>query len=160
MTLRLVAVAVAAGLLVLGPSCSSEDEPADTQPQARRSSVWPGPGIRPRAGRNAVAKFNEYLESQPVWGRSPLHVAVAYLGAFDPEAATTSVVVRRNAEGARRAVVSVTLDGLLDDSVRSVRYVLTLRRLGQRGWRLLSVSRTQRCAHGRGHQAFTPAPCF
>ena len=65
----------------------------------------------------------------------------------------------RPAEGSGPTTVTVTLDGLLDDSVRAQRFVLVLSQNDDGEWRLDSAATAQRCQPGRGHQAFSPEPC-
>jgi hypothetical protein len=89
---------------------------------------------------------------------SPEAVAADYLHLDEQRGATTSLVTRQGPEGGDRATVTATLDGLLDDSVAAVRYVLVVVR-DDDGWRLVSARRTQRCRAGRGHTAFSAAPC-
>ena len=107
-----------------------------------------------------VARFNDYVESSDAaWTRSPLLMAIEFLDVAIPEAARTSIDLERSGEGEDEASVTVTLDGLLDDSVRSVRTVLALERQADETWRLRSARREQRCWPERGHEEWSPAPC-
>lgn len=108
-----------------------------------------------------VSGFNAFLERvQPEAASSPLGAAAEFLRLDRATAQTTSLVSRRNGEGGGPATVIVTVDRLADDSVRAMRYVLELAPRDDGTWRLRSVSRTQRCWPRRGHQSFSPAPCF
>jgi hypothetical protein len=71
---------------------------------------------------------------------------------------TTSIVARSGPEGMGPAVVTATLDGLPDDSVRAERWTLTF--APEDGtYRLAEARRTQRCWPNRGHQEFGPQRC-
>jgi hypothetical protein len=55
--------------------------------------------------------------------------------------------------------VTVTLDGLLDDSVRAERWLLVFE--PENGtYNLTSAVRTLRCQPGRGHDDFSAEPCL
>jgi len=113
---------------------------------------WAGPPPAAADGAVSVAGFG-------VAARSPLDTAAAFLRLDEREAATTTLVSRTGAEGGALATVTATFDGLLDDSVRAERYVLELERADDGTWHLVSAALGRRCQAGRGHQAFTPAPC-
>lgn len=64
------------------------------------------------------------------------------------------------------AVVTATLDGYLDDSVRGERFVLKFSRKpctdcasGMSGWWLWNMEVTHRCYRGRGHETFGKDLC-
>ena len=64
------------------------------------------------------------------------------------------------------ALVTVTLDGYLDDSVRGERFELKFSRkacddcdTGMSGWWLYSLSATVRCYEGRGHTDYSAEVC-
>jgi hypothetical protein len=120
---------------------------------------WPGPDVPSPDGRLEVASFNEHLSGGGSESDgSPLALATEYLRLEDTSAATTTVVVSAAAEGRGPSRVAVTLDRLLDDSVRALRYELALERTPD-GWRLRSATVAQRCWPGRGHTRFSPEPC-
>ncbi|MGH2573287.1 MAG: hypothetical protein ACRDGU_07390 [Actinomycetota bacterium] len=139
-------------------------EPSATlEPTDSGRPLWDGFPPPEASGEISVAEFNEFLEaSDPASIRSALREALVFLypGGSDPEAATTSLVLESNPETGQEAVVTVTADGLLDDSVRAVRYELVFERQADGTWRLSSASWAQRCAPRRGHQDFTPELCI
>jgi hypothetical protein len=92
------------------------------------------------------------------WERSPVLVAGEFVRLDERDVSRATVVADAGPEAGGPAIVTVTLDGLLDDSVAAERYVLRLRREG-RTWTLESATWALRCQAGRGHQAFTPEPC-
>jgi hypothetical protein len=67
-----------------------------------------------------------------------------------------SVQTRTAPEGS--SPVTVTIGGLLDDSVESVRLTFALTADGER-WTVSEARWAQRCRPGRGHRDFSPAAC-
>jgi hypothetical protein len=114
-------------------------------------SEWPGPVQAAADGSVSVEGFDETAAS-------PEALTSAFLRLDEQRAARVSVVTSTRSEGAARATVVATLDGLLDDSVEAVRYVLAVSAADD-GWRIESARRTQRCRAGRGHRGFSAAPC-
>jgi hypothetical protein len=121
---------------------------------------WPGPPPPGAGGELAVEGFDDYLDEHPEYAAAPVVAATRFLRLDSVEAATTSVVARASAEGAGSATVTVTLDGLFDDSVRAERFVLDSEQEDDDTWRLMSGDASRRCQPGRGHQRFTPARCL
>jgi hypothetical protein len=162
---RILAVSLAALVTSgLAGGCRSGEEQRSAAPGAstseRAASAWPGPPRPQEDGTIAVAGFNEYAErDDAAWTRSPLLVAVRFLGLESRQAAKASIDVETSPEGGDEASVTVTLDGLLDDSVRGVRTFLTLDRQAEGSWRLRSARQQQRCWPKRGHQGFSTARC-
>lgn len=63
-------------------------------------------------------------------------------------------------EAALGATATVTLDGLLDDSVRGEEHVLGFARDAvDAPWRLTQATSRVRCWPGRGHAELSAAPC-
>ncbi len=120
---------------------------------------WAGPPRPGDGGRLGVEDFNDYLAEYDEYARSPVIAATEFLRLDRTTgAATTSVVAEATAEGSGPTTVTVTLDGLPDDSVRAQRYVLVLGPDGD-NWKLTSAVTAQRCWPGRGHQTFSTEPC-
>lgn len=141
-------------------ACGEKDEPSATTPATSEpapGSEWAGPP--PGLGKLDVAAFNTYAANvDERWERSPLLTGAEFARLDRERASTTSVVAKAPAEGGSSARVVVTLDGLLDDSIRATRFVLELERA--RGtWRLTSAAREQRCHEGRGQTGFEPKRC-
>jgi hypothetical protein len=136
-------------LLLVG--CAGNDEPEE----------WAGPPRANAQGAVAVDGFNEFVEEHdPELARSPLASAETFLRADRTEATRKELVVQSPPEGGRVATVTATLEGLLDDSVRAVRYVLQFARDDDDSWRLRSARWSQRCHLNRGHQELLPKPCI
>lgn len=150
-------------LALLLSACSFGDEKKDETPPARTemgTRSWQGPPRASATGEIAVERFNEYASTQkPTSARSPISAAVEFLR-LRVQARKIGVEMVANAEVARSAVVTVMMDGLLDDSVRAHRYVLVFTRRGVGIWRLSSARFSQRCQPGRGHQSFSPKLCL
>ena len=158
------ALALAIALLLPLAGCSVDDDESG----ARRASVlrvarsWTGPPERkPGRARLPVSRFNRYLEALDDPPRAPLLLAAAYVGLEEGEGSNTALLGKRTGEAGLRERVEVTLDGLLDDSIRAVRYSLVFERRTPTGsWRLSSARWAQRCQPGRGHQRFEPKRCL
>jgi hypothetical protein len=118
--------------------------------------VWEGPP-RPLAedGSLPIDGFNAHLEAvdQP-WETSAIGVATAYAQPLVGDAGTLEAASAP--EGS--SPVTVTIGGLLDDSVAAIRLSFALQRDGDR-WTVTQARWAQRCRRGRGHQDFSPAPC-
>jgi hypothetical protein len=140
---------LAAAIAALSAGCGGE---------ARDEAAWPGDrSPRGAAAESLVAAFNDYAASvEAAWERSPARTAGEFLSLEATPMTTIEAEVAGVGRGA--ATVIVTLDRLLDDSIRAERYVLGLRPEGDR-WILASVDWSQRCQPGRGHQAFSAEPC-
>lgn len=162
--LRPIVVAAVAGALAVSCSSGPGDEPRPDiamDPDVGAAGTWEGPPAPDESGRVAVEEFNGYLEeTMPNWATSPIRVAVEFLALRDPAAFETSVVLTSSPEAGDEATVTVTQDGLLDDSVRASRYALMLVRQNDGRWELITASWSQRCQPGRGHQDFTPKRCI
>ncbi len=86
--------------------------------------------------------------------RSAIDAAAAHVGTI--EAASREATASRSGD---EAEVTLTYEGIRDDSVRAERHVMKLVREGGR-WRVVSDRVTRSCREGRGHQEFTPEPCL
>ena len=75
------------------------------------------------------------------------------------QATGTSIDAETPGEGTGPATATVTLTGLLDDSILAERYVLSLTRHGD-VWRVESAEWAQRCRPGRGHQDYSTEACI
>jgi hypothetical protein len=121
---------------------------------------WSGPAPAGADGTLGVADFNDFLtgDGQDFAG-SPVMAATEFLRLDEVDAGTTTVVSTAPGEVRDQATVVVTLDQLLDDSVRAARYRLELER-PDGDWRLRSAMVTHRCQPGRGHAGFSTEPCM
>lgn len=120
---------------------------------------WNGHPPPDDSGAIAVEGFNTFLSNHPDLARSPIRAATEFVRLKDPQALTTRLIAQASElEDPDDVRVLLTQDGLADDSVRAIRYVLGFQRTGRR-WRLESARRLQRCQPGRGHQRFSPRPC-
>jgi hypothetical protein len=149
-------------VLVLAAGCGyGDDDDRDEEAPAPAAQAPPVPQPEDGTGSLPVEEFNEFVEqAQPAFATSALRTAIEFAHAGEGQAASTSVVASEGAEGnADNASVTVTREGLADDSVRAVRYVIVLDRDGEGMWSLRSAKRLQRCHEGRGHQDFSPQLC-
>jgi hypothetical protein len=145
------------------PKVTAQPSPKVTaQPSSNAAPAWDQfPTLEP-SGDIPVGEFNAYLESaEPPWATSPLRASLEFLRLDEPVALTTSIVMETHPpEGGEQAEVTVTKEGLADDSIGAIRYGLEFERQADDSWRLLSAVWAQRCQGGRGHQDFTPELCI
>jgi hypothetical protein len=107
----------------------------------------------------SVEAFEAHRETvEEPWESSPALVAAEFVRLGERTAVNTSIETSSESEGSS-PTVTITLDGLLDDSVRAERWVLELEPAGGDGFRLVSVRRTQRCQPDRGHEGFSAERC-
>jgi hypothetical protein len=122
-------------------------------------AAWAGPPQPAEDGTVAVEDFAAYQEGvDERWERSAETVAAEFLRLDERTAVRTTIEGESGGEGAGPRSVTVTLDGLLDDSVRAERWMLVLEQRDD-GYALASAIRTLRCQPGRGHDEFTPEAC-
>jgi hypothetical protein len=133
------------GLLVVGGCAGSTP---DTSPPTKEPD-----------GTASVDAFADYSEAvDEDWERSPVMAAGEFLHLHERTASRTTVEGVASAEGQGPQTVTVTLDGLLDDSVRTERWKLTFEP-DDDVYRLTHAEWAQRCQPGRGHRGFSPDPC-
>lgn len=146
---RLASAAVLLAVVLALAGCGGEDAPAlwEERPELQPDGDIPV---------EEFASFQDEVDAR--WERSPVLLAGEFLRLDESDAFRTSVDADAGPEATGPATVTVTLDGLQDDSVAAERYVLELSRSDD-AWALESATWAQRCQAGRGHQAFTPEPC-
>ena len=149
--MRLVAYAallLVAGLLAVGCADGDSDE-----------ASWAGPPTPAEDGSVEVDGFAEHQEAvDETWEHSAEMAAAEFLRLDQRTAIRTTIAGRSEGEGGGPRGVTVTLDGLLDDSVRAERWLLAFE-FAEESYRLTSAVRTLRCNPGRGHEDFTAEPC-
>jgi hypothetical protein len=149
---RLVAyAAVFLGLLALAGCDGNGDGNGET--------AWAGPPEPAADGSASVAEFGEYRDGvEERWEDSAELIAAEFLRLDERTAVRTTIAGEGVGEGDGPRTVTVTFDGLLDDSVRAERWTLVFEP-EDGGYRLDSAVRALRCQPGRGHEDFTPEPC-
>jgi hypothetical protein len=121
--------------------------------------AWAGPPEPAADGSVAVDGFADHQQSvDERWERSAELGAAEFLRLEERTAVRTMIAGRSEGEGGGPRGVTVTLDGLLDDSVRAERWLLLFESAGET-YALSSAVRTLLCQPGRGHQDFTAEPC-
>jgi hypothetical protein len=121
--------------------------------------TWTGlPQPLPPGGELPVDAFNAHAESvDELWERDVRRTVDEYVG-FEPgDAANVAYQATSNGPTTN---ATLTLDGLSDDSVRSLRYDLVLSQRQDGTWQIDSAAWAQRCQEGRGHQNFSPELCL
>jgi hypothetical protein len=121
--------------------------------------VWAGPPDPQPGGTVSTNGFATYQESvDEYWERSAAMAAAEFLRLDERTAVRTTIDGKASAEGMGPQTVTVTLDGLLDDSVRAERWTLAFEQEDET-YRLTNALREQRCQPDRGHQGFSADDC-
>ena len=92
------------------------------------------------------------------WERSAAMAAGEFLRLDERTASRTTIEGKASAEGSGPQTVVVTLDGLLDDSIRAERWMLGFEE-ADGVYTLTAALREQRCQPARGHQDFSADDC-
>ena len=146
--MRLLVYAASSLVLLALAGCGKSDSP-----------TWAGPPDPGPGGTVAVEDFVAHQQDvDERWEGSTAMAAAEFLRLDERTAAATTIEGRASAEGAGPETVTVTLDGLFDDSVRAERWTLTFAPEGE-NYVLTDATWSQRCQSGRGHQGFSPEPC-
>jgi hypothetical protein len=154
-------VLTAAAFIAGGCGYGDDDEEDAQAPSPPAQSPPRVPEPDEGTGALPVEDFNDFVEeARPAFATSALRTAIEFAHAGEGQAARTTVFASEGAEGnSDEASVTVTRDGLADDSVRAVRYVIVLDRNGDGTWSVRSARQLQRCHLNRGHQDFSPQLC-
>jgi hypothetical protein len=96
--------------------------------------------------------------NQP-WVKSPMQILVRVAGEFDEVKNRTIQMSSPSAESSDSIMVTITNDGLLDDSVGSERYMYRLDKTASGVWKVTSAQKAWKCQPNRGHQDFSAVPC-
>jgi hypothetical protein len=134
-----------------------------TTPATTPTSTTPPrlPSPLPADGTLPVDAFNSYTESiDEPWEHDLAALTDAFVEGGASDATQRSFQATSSGEGAASASATLTLGGLLDDSVRALRYDLVLSARDDGTWTVDSASWSQRCQEGRGHQGFSAEPCL
>ncbi len=122
--------------------------------------VWGGPPDPSSAGVVSTEGFATYQGNvDEDWERSPAMAAAEFLRLDERTASRTTVEAKAGAEGTGPHTVTVTLDGLADDSVRAERWSLAFEQ-DDGMFRLTTALREQRCQPDRGHRSFSADDCI
>jgi hypothetical protein len=122
-------------------------------------AAWPGPPKPSADGSIDVSSFGDYEETvDEPWEKVPALAAGEFVRLDLRVATITRIEARSGPEGAGPEAVTVTLDGLPDDSIRSERWELAFEPVDS-AFRLSQARWAQRCRAGRGHAAFSAEPC-
>ena len=122
--------------------------------------VWGGPPEPNSAGivsTDGFAAFQGNVDEH--WERSAAMAAAEFLRLDERTATRTTIDGKGPPEGIGPQTVTVTLDGLADDSVRAERWNLAFEQDGET-YRLTTALREQRCQPNRGHQSFSADDCI
>ena len=143
--------AVLLSLVAFGLAGCGRDEGA--------SATWAGPPAPAADGSVDVAGFDDYASQvDETWEGSATQAAGEFLRLDRKTAALTTTTARSGPEGTGPSTVTVTLDGLADDSIRGERWELSFTPEGST-YRLSQARWAQRCRPGRGHTTYSAEPC-
>ena len=144
----LVYAAVPLSVLALAACGGDADEP-----------VWGGP---PEPGPGGVVSTDGFADFQGEvdedWERSPAMAAGVFLRLDERTVTRTTIDANAGPEGLGPHTVTVTFDGLTDDSVRAERWTLGFTE-ADGAYTLTAALREQRCQPDRGHQDFSADDC-
>lgn len=111
-----------------------------------------------------VTKFNKFLDKSAIndeeWVSNPLLVAIKYIG--PPNNRFLSLVREDNyVESSTESVITIVVDGYLDDSVRGAWYQLSLVRTKgvQQYWKIVEAREAVLCARGSVTKEFVMGSC-
>lgn len=122
--------------------------------------VWGGPPDAEPGGAVSTQGFSAFQqEVDAEWERSPAMAAGIFLRLDERTAARTTIDAKAGPEGGGDQIVTVTLDGLADDSVRTERWTLGFEEQEDGVYALTGALREFRCHEGRGHQDFAGEAC-
>lgn len=121
--------------------------------------VWGGPPDPEPGGIVSTGGFAAFQANvDEHWERSATMAAAEFLRLDERTAVETTIAGKSSGEGTGPQTVTVTLDGLLDDSVRAERWTLVFQQEGET-YVLTNALREQRCQPQRGHQGFSADDC-
>ena len=122
--------------------------------------VWGGPPDARSGGAVSAQGFSGFQqEVDEDWERSPAMAAAVFLRLDERKAVRTTIDAKAGPEGGGDQIVTVTLDGLADDSVRAERWTLGFGEGDDGVYALTGALRELRCHEGRGHQDFAGEAC-
>ncbi len=111
-----------------------------------------------------INKYNRNIElanrNRESWTRSAAHVVVELSGEMQDLKTRIISFEYPSSELSNSVTAVITDDGLLDDSIRSKRLRLELRRDGAGVWKVTSAQESWACQQGRGHQDYSGVSCF
>lgn len=123
--------------------------------------VWGGPPDAGPGGAVSAQGFSGFQqEVDEDWERSPAMAAAVFLRLDERTAVRTTIDAKAGPEGGGDQIVTVTLAGLADDSVRAERWTLGFEEGEDGVYALTGALRELRCHEGRGHQDFAGEACI
>jgi len=105
---------------------------------------------------------NNYLSflHKEMWTTDMIQVALKIPGIGLTECKSVIIEIERpSAEDPETSVVLITLDGLMDDSVRAKKYKMHMKKREEGWWEVNQAEQAQSCWPERGHQGFSGDPC-
>lgn len=94
------------------------------------------------------------------WVKSPMQVALKLVGDFEEMQMRKMIFDAPTGDGFDTFKLTVVSDGLLDDSVKSERWMFELAKGTSGVWKVSSAKKSWACWPGRGHAEFSAVPCL
>jgi hypothetical protein len=120
------------------------------------ATTWPNESHTPVADFNRQIRL-AFLKGE-TWTRSPILVSLRLIGETC-ECSSRQIELTSTPEAFQDGTITITDQGLLDDSIRGYRYHLALARVARGYWQIKEATKTLNCQKGRGHQEFSNQPC-
>ncbi len=131
----------------------SQMEPELLQADSIFANVW-----RNRDSLDSHVNILDQIDPSERSGSDPLMLALAQVRRDPGTPTAVELLPASNVESPDTALVTVTVSGLLDDSVAANRYRFDLRRQDAT-WEIVRAGRQNRCQPGRGSQVWTSTLC-
>lgn len=93
------------------------------------------------------------------WVKSPMQILTRLTGDFSEMKNRTIELTTPTGEASGEILVTIINDGLLDDSVRSEKYMYKLEKTSGSIWKVTSAQKSWQCQQNRGHQDFSAVLC-
>jgi hypothetical protein len=122
--------------------------------------VWAGPPDAAPGGAVSADGFAGFQQQvDEAWERSPAMAAGVFLRLDERKASRITIDAKAGPEGGGGQTVTVTLDGIPDDSVRTERWTLGFEEAEDGTYVLTGALRELHCHACRGHGDFAGEPC-
>jgi hypothetical protein len=110
--------------------------------------------------RSGYARLNvsEFINNNQLSGLSPQQIAIKLLNQYNEEEGRISDQINIEYQNRNYALVSLTHNGLADDSLSGIRYKIEVKKQGN-NWQIVWVGRQVKCHAGRGHKNWSSVRC-
>ncbi|HEY9704702.1 MAG TPA: hypothetical protein V6C58_19830 [Allocoleopsis sp.] len=109
-----------------------------------------------RSGYGSL-NVSEFIKNNQLQGLSPKQIAVKMLNESEEEG-RISDEINIEYKQSNYAIITLTHNGLADDSVQGMKYKIEVRKKGN-NWQIVWVGNQVKCHKGRGHQNWSSNRC-